>query len=430
MSVTTVLDDQRFVPVLLGADAATYSLARSFHEEYAAVSVAVSRLGAGPVANSRIIEVSRLADFDDDDALVAHLHGLGERFGDRPLLLLTSTDYLVRRIVTLRDRLEPRLTIPYPDLALIDRLTDKAQFAELCRELGIAHPETVAYDVARHEQLKDDPQLNERLAALSFPIIAKTGNSATYERYDFPGKQKVHTAASRAELMDLMQRVHDSGYPGTFILQDMIPGLDDGMRILTCYCDRAGRVRMGAFGHVLLEEHLPETLGVPAAIITGQDRAVLDEAVRLLEHVGWRGYANFDLKYDPRDGRTKFFELNPRLGRSNFYVNAGGVNTARYYVEQYVDGSDLSDEPRLVESAKEELYTSLPVPLVLRYLPGDLRKKVLSLVARGRVTNPMMYARDPHPKRWAYVGAYGANQVRKYFRVYPPPQRDAQREKA
>ncbi|BDZ59077.1 hypothetical protein GCM10025872_27340 [Barrientosiimonas endolithica] len=297
--------------MLLGADASTYSLARSFHEEYAAISVAVSRLGAGPVANSRIIEVSRLADFDDDDALVAHLQGLGERFGDRPLLLLTSTDYLVRRIVTLRDRLEPRLTIPYPGLALIDRLTDKAQFAELCSELGIAHPETVVYDVARHEQLKEDPQLRERLSRLSFPIIAKTGNSATYERYDFPGKQKVHTAGSREELMDLMQRVHDSGYPGTFILQDMIPGLDDGMRILTCYCDRAGKVRMGAFGHVLLEEHLPETLGVPAAIITGQDRAVLDEAVRLLEHVGWRGYANFDLKYDPRDGRTKFFELNP-----------------------------------------------------------------------------------------------------------------------
>ena len=221
-----------------------------------------------------------------------------------------------------------------------------------------------------------------------------------------------------------MQRVHDSGYPGTFILQDMIPGYDEGMRILTTYSDKSGKVRFASFGHVLMEEHLPATLGVPAAIITGANHDVVQDAKRLLEHVGWTGYANFDLKYDPRDGRTKFFELNPRLGRSNFYVTASGHNPIRYYVEEYVEGSDLSDEPALLESSKEELYTSLPVPLVLRYLPGDLRKKVVSMVARGRVTNPMMYARDPHPKRWAYVMAYGANQVRKYARVYPPPKRE------
>lgn len=420
MAVTRVPEDQRFVPVLLGADAATYSLARSFHEEYGVISVAVSRLGAGAVANSSIIEVSRCAEFEDDDALVAHLQQLGERFGDRPLLALTSADYLVRRLVTLRDRLEPRLTVPYPELDLIDRMTDKARFSELCTELGIAHPRTVVYEVTRHEQLKDDPEL---LAGLRFPIIAKTGNSALYHDYDFPGKAKVHTADSREDLMDLMQRVHDSGYPGTFILQDMVPGLDDGMRILTCYSDRDGRVRMGAFGHVLLEEHLPETLGVPAAIITGADRAVVDEATRMLEHVGWRGFANFDLKYDPRDGRTKFFELNPRLGRSNFYVNAGGVNTARWYVTEYVDGGALPVDPALTEGNRTELYTSLPVPLVLRYLPKDLRKQVISLALRGKVTNPMMYARDANPRRWAYVLAYGANQVRKYARVYPPPKR-------
>lgn len=420
--MTRVPDDQRFVPVLLGADAATYSLARSFHEEYGVISVAVSRLGAGAVANSSIIEVSRCADFENDDALVAHLQQLADRFGDRPLLVLTSADYLVRRVVELRERIEPRLTVPYPSLELIDRMTDKAQFSELCAELGIAHPVTVVYDVSRHDELKDDPTL---VAGLQFPIIAKTGNSALYHHYDFPGKAKVHTAGSRDELVDLMQRVHDSGYPGTFILQDMIPGADDGMRILTCYSDRAGTVRMGAFGHVLLEEHLPQTLGVPAAIVTGQDRAVVDEATRMLEHVGWRGFANFDLKYDPRDGRTKFFELNPRLGRSNYYVNVGGINTARWYVTEYVDGQDLPPQPALTEGDTVALYTSLPVPLVLRYLPSDLRKKVVGLALRGKVTNPMMYVRDANPKRWAYVLAYGANQIRKYARVYPPPKRGA-----
>ena len=156
--MTRVPDTQPFVPVLLGADASTYSLARSFHEEYDVVSVAVSRLGAGAVANSRIIETSQVSDLDDSEALVAHLTELGERFGDTPLILLSSTDFLVRRIVELRDRLEPRYTIPYTSLALIEQMTDKAEFSRLCTELDIAHPETVVYDVPRHDELKDDPR--------------------------------------------------------------------------------------------------------------------------------------------------------------------------------------------------------------------------------------------------------------------------------
>ena len=399
-------------PVVLGGDVGAYSLARTFHEAYGVRPVVVSSVSTGLVRHSRILENVVEPGIDDGPTVVRRLRAIAEQHPGTTRVLLGSADWLVRTIVENRAQLEDLYTIPYVDVATLDKVTDKVLFGELCAELGIDHPATVVHDV----QAGGTPDTS----ALRFPVIAKAADTAAYHLVEFPGKKKVFTVDTPAELADLLGRVRASGYQGRFVVQDLIPGDDSGMRILTCYSDAAGKVRFSAFGHVLLEEHTPGALGNPAGIITGHDEQIVAQAVRLLEHLGWTGYANFDLKYDPRDGRTVFFELNPRLGRSNFYITAGGRNTAELYVREHVQGLAPLPGGAPDHLTEPHLYTVLPRWLLRRYVADPaLRARTRALGRARRATNPLWYRAETDPRRLAYLAVAQANQVRKYRRYYP-----------
>ena len=399
-------------PVILGGDIGAYSLARTFHEAYGVRSVVVSSVSTGLVRHSRILTSVVEPGIDDADTAVARLRSIAAEHPGRRLVLVGSADWLVRTIVENRDRLEDLYVIPYPTRERLDLVTDKEQFGRLCGELGLAHPTTVVHDVAGGG-VPDT-------SGLRFPVIAKTANTAAYHHVEFEGKKKVFTVESPEELAALLERIRLAGYTDSFVIQDYIPGDDSGMRILTCYCDADGRMVFAAFGQVLLEEHTPGALGNPAGIITGPGHEVVEQARRLLEHIGWTGYANFDLKHDPRDGRTVFFELNPRLGRSNFYITAAGRNTAELYVREHVQGLDPLPPGAEPEPVAEHLYTVLPSPLLLRYVAdAGLRRRVRRLLGAGRATNPLWYRAERDPRRIAYLLTAQANQVRKFAAHYP-----------
>ena len=402
----------RLQPVVLGGDVGAYSLARTFHEAYGVRSVVVSSVSTGLVRHSRILDNVVEPGIDDGPTVVGRLRAIAEQHPDAHRVLLGSADWLVRTIVENRAELEDLYTIPYVDVETLDKVTDKVLFGELCTQLGIDHPATVVHDV----QAGGTPDTS----ALRFPVIAKAADTAAYHLVEFPGKKKVFTVDTPAQLADLLARVQASGYQGRFVVQDLIPGDDSGMRILTCYSDASGTVVFSAFGHVLLEEHTPGALGNPAGIVTGHDEQIVAQAVRLLEHLGWTGYANFDLKYDPRDGRTVFFELNPRLGRSNFYITAGGRNTAELYVREHVQGLAPLPDGAPTHLVEPHLYTVLPRWLLRRYVADPaLRARTRALGRARQVTNPLWYRAETHPRRLAYLAVAQLNQVRKYRRYYP-----------
>ena len=97
---------------------------------------------------------------------------------------------------------------------------------------------------------------------------------------------------------------------------------------------------------------------------------------RFCERVGYRGFANFDVKYDERDGVYKFFEVNVRPGANTWYMTLGGVNFVKLIVDDYVLGCELPYR----EAYRDALYTLVPARVVRDFVADDeLRDRALAL---------------------------------------------------
>ena len=402
----------RLQPVILGSDIGVYALARAFHEAYGVRSIVVAGAALGPVAHSRIVEYDLVDDGHDADQLVGRLLELAKRLPDRRLLLLANSDWLVRVVVRNRAALEEHYDVPFLSEKLLDELSDKATFAELCVELGISVPRTIVQDFARADQ----PGWVPVPVDVGYPLIAKAASSADYQEVEFPGKAKVFEIESPERLEWLWGALRDAGFRGRFVVQELVGGDDTQMRSITAYVDTRGVLTLLCSAHVLVEEHTPSGLGNPAAMITGREDVMLHQARRLLEHTGYRGFANFDVKVDPRTGDYKFFEVNPRIGRNNYYVTAAGANPTRFVVADHVE--DRAVEPVVVE--EQILYSILSPRLLLRYVADPaLSGRVRALVRAGRLVHPLRYAADASWRRRLYVRTAMLNQWRKFRRYYP-----------
>ena len=404
MPVTPATD---FRPVILGGDITAYSLVRTFHEAYGVRPLVVNMTDGGPIALSRVCDHVYVPGLEDADVFVGSLEKVAREHQEPgvPLLLVAAGDWYVRMIIENKDRLGRLFTIPYIDRALLDEVVRKDRFYGLLDDVGVPYPRTVVVDMA--QDLGEEHDL-----PFGFPLVMKPADSALHHYASYPGKRKVFILETREELDDILARVRASNYDGNFLLQEFIPGDDTNMRVLTCYSDQHGRVRFGAVGHVLLEEHHPLAIGNPCVIITTEIDEVVEQAKRFLERVGYVGFSNFDLKYDRRDGTMKFFEINVRLGRSNFYVTAGGNNVSEWYVRDWVRHEEMQG----LEIARgEHLFAFVPKYVVKRYvLDHALRDKALALMKAGRASDPNWYAPDLTLKRRAYNVAYHLNQVRKF----------------
>ncbi len=396
-------------PVILGADIGVYALARSFHEAYGVTSVVVAGAALGPVAHSRIVRHEIVSDGHDPRQLVDRLLEVARRMPDARLLLMANSDWLVRVVVQHRIELEAYYVVPFLSADVLDQISDKATFAEICTRLDISVPRTLVQEFGASEWAAVPVDLD-------YPLIAKAASSADYQDVEFEGKKKVFEIATPDELAWLWDALRAAGFRGRFVVQELVPGDDTQMRSITAYVDSRGEITLLCSAHVLLEEHTPSGLGNPAAMITTRDDAMLDQARRFLTATGYRGFANFDVKVDPRSGKFRFFEVNPRIGRNNYYVTAAGANPMRFVVEDHVDG--LAVEPVVVD--REILYSILPHRLLLTYVKDPtLNARVRRLVRTKAAVHPLRYARDLSPRRRLYVAMALVNQVRKFRRYYP-----------
>lgn len=393
------------LPIGIGGDIGMYSLLRDFHEQYGLDSIALTTVATRAMSDSSFITNIVDSRVSDPSALVELVREVAEKNANRQIILLTNSDWHVETLIRKRDELAPEIIVPYPSLEVFESIGDKSEFHAVSDHLGIPVPRTKVVDIANLRR-GDIPQLT---FDFDYPMFAKPASSSEYHYASFQGKKKVYEIADRASLDALLLRLVEAQYPGKFLVQDFIPGDQRGMRSITAYRDRLGNISLIASGRILLEEVTPGTLGIPAAIVTEAYPEINKDVERFLEHVDYHGYANFDVKYDPRTKTYRFFEVNPRIGRNNHYVVAAGGSIAKPLIDDHI----LARSEEIQRPVKTALYSVVPLRLLKSEVPQE-REVVNKLKNSGAVAHPLHYRHDLSLRRRFNLWANKLNYFRKF----------------
>ena len=397
---------QPFIPMLFGGDINTYSVARAFYERYKVKSYTFGKFATGPSYQSRIIEYTPNPKIDTDEVFMKTVKSFCSKHADKTVVLVGCGDSYVALIRKHKNELPKNTIAPYIDFDLMNSLQQKETFYKLCEKHGVDYPGTIIHN----KEMGHDFEMN-----FPFPVILKPSDSIQYWEHPFDTQKKVYTIKDKKELDQVLDDIYGAGYTGKLIIQDMIPGNDEYMRVLTSYSDHNGKVKMMCLGHVLLEEHTPHGLGNHAVIITEPNKELMMRVKDLLEELHYVGFSNFDIKYDRRDGKFKFFEINTRQGRSNYYVTGSGFNVAEYIVEDFVYGKELP-----LRYAKEEhLWMVVPKAVAFKYVKDPaLKAKMKKLIKEKKVVNPSFMKGDLGMPRLARMIKTHLSHFEKYKKYY------------
>ncbi|WP_433856426.1 ATP-grasp domain-containing protein [Streptomyces kronopolitis] len=245
---------------------------------------AVAACAGGPVGRSRHLHRMHLrpAGPPAPSVLLDLLRDLSEGLG-RPAVLLPVDAPAALAAAPLAGRLLGRYLLPGPP----GRLTDPAELALLCRELGLPHPATAVPTGPR--------QAAEAAAGLGLPLVALWRHPwLRPPPAGLPGSTVVHTPDDARRLYERAERAG-----GGLLLRRPLPAGRDTDRFFHGCFARGGRCLIGGSGRTGRGRPWtgPATAGSRLA-----HPEVESAALRLAGHLGHRGLLDLDFRRDA-DGR-------------------------------------------------------------------------------------------------------------------------------
>ncbi len=400
------MENQEFIPILLGSDRNVYGMAVAFHEEYKIKSIAVGKKDYLETKYSKILEIYRDLNIETKEVFLKTLKELAKKYPKKKLLLIACSDIYMRLIIENKKELEKYFLIPYIDKPLMEKLVLKEEFYKTCAEYNLDFPRTLICDYQNYKQIKLD---------FEFPVILKPSDSVSYWKADFVGKKKIFIAYNEEEFKDILNRIYASSYKKNIIIQEYIEGDDTSLRVLNAYVDKNHKVTFMALGQILLEEKTPASIGDYDAIIPTFDEKLFAKMKDFLEEIKFVGYANFDFKYDAKNNNYKLFEINIRQGRSSSFTTVSGKNIVKYLVDDFI-----YDKKREIEYLDNKfLWTIVPKGIIMKYTKNkELKELAKKLYHEKKVRNILLYKEDFTFKRYFLVTLKTYNYYRKYKKYY------------
>lgn len=249
----------------------------------------------------------------DAERLAAGLLTLAERIG-RPAVLIATDDAGAIFLAEHGAALRPWFLFPAPPADLPRRLAGKYTLHRICQDLDVPCAEATlpgSLGEAREFARRVGYPL---VAKLAMPWLARPGAAP-----------RSTTVVHRRDELDRAYRdCAEQPGPG-LMLQEFLPRCPDQDYFFHAYCDARSRCTPGFVG--IKERSYPAQAGLTSLGRWVHHAALHEQAAELIARLGFRGIADLDYRLDPRDGRFKLLDFNPRLGAQfRLFRDSGGLD--------------------------------------------------------------------------------------------------------
>jgi predicted ATP-grasp superfamily ATP-dependent carboligase len=257
-------------------------------------------------------------DPDDPQRTLSGLLDLASRIGRRAVLYVTD-DAGAIFLAEHGDALREAFAFPRPPADLPRRLAGKYSMFQLCRDLGVPTPQaTMAWSPGEAAAFA---------AQAGFPLIAKL--TTPWRGAGTGAGQPLRSTtivATLAELRDVCARA-DQASAG-LMLQEYIPPAPGQDWFFHGYVDEADRCAPAFTG--VKDRSYPAYAGLTSLGRAVPNGRLAGQVTAMAAAIGFRGIADLDLRFDPRDAEYKLLDFNPRLGAQfRLFTTGTGVDVAR-----------------------------------------------------------------------------------------------------
>lgn len=309
----------------------------------------------------------------------------------KKILLISSNETYAAFISKNKDKLNKQFIFNYPSIDIINSLIMKETFYKTYENSVLDFPKTIYYNCSEHGKIDGD---------FTYPVIIKPSNVIEYNHIDFDGKHKIYKVNTFEELENIVNKIVEYGYKDTLILQEFIPGDDSCLFDSVVYCGKDKKVKFISFAQIGLQEHSKTMVGNAAVLINGfnqygDNSEMINTIKTFMETIGYQGFAEFDMKYDYRDGKYKVLEINARQGRCSYYISPLGYNLVKVLADDLIYNKEM--DFKVIDD--ELLLSFVPKGIIKKYIPNETFKAKALELWKKQVVNPLKYKKDTDFKR-------------------------------
>ena len=266
-----------------------------------------------PGAQTRFCQKIYSEDFArGGTGLVDTLVDLGRHLSTKGVLI-PSGDLNVGVVSDHREALSPFFHFALPSKEVVELFLNKKAFLQLAIREGLPIPKTF---------LTDNTDIKHIANEVQYPCLIKPflhADSAWQGRFD--------TRLFLADSAEMLRSLFDVIYPihQDLMIQEYMPGADSQLFWGVTYLNSEGEPLAVWTGRKLRQ--YPRGFGTATFAESRREPWVAQEAIRILQTMGHRGYGVVEFKKDRRDGRLKITE--PTGGRTWFphsLVTRSGIN--------------------------------------------------------------------------------------------------------